>query len=90
MLRPYLNALHIRTSLDPNVVQEKLTFIYERLIDYGRFMARENFIEFLAIYGIEIVDTDIDVLMMIDDEVDNVEYDPNLQYPEVDSVNAIR
>uniref|UniRef100_A0A915NG53 Uncharacterized protein n=1 Tax=Meloidogyne floridensis TaxID=298350 RepID=A0A915NG53_9BILA len=89
VLRPYLNALHIRTSLDPNVVQEKLTFIYERLIDYGRFMARENFIEFLAIYGIEIVDTDIDVLMMIDDEVDNVEYDPNLQYPEVDTVNAI-
>nr|CAD2133530.1 unnamed protein product [Meloidogyne enterolobii] len=52
-------------------------------------MTRENFIEFLATYGIEIVDNDIDVLMMTDDEIDNGDYDPNLQYPEVDSVNAI-
>ncbi|CAK5046165.1 unnamed protein product [Meloidogyne enterolobii] len=53
-------------------------------------MTRENFIEFLGTYGIEIVDNDIDVLMMTDDEIDNGDYDPEQKYPELDSVNAIR
>ncbi|CAK5046267.1 unnamed protein product [Meloidogyne enterolobii] len=32
----------------------KLDFIYKRLVDFGKFMGRQNYIEFLNPYGIEI------------------------------------